>query len=355
MGEFDKGITALTYAGRDSGAGEEERNAALAMYYLGVIYRDKAEYATAMSCFEDAKDRFERQGARRLESFPLYDMAVLHLYRGNTDTAREYFSQIERLYRDIGYRSGLAAALGNLGVLAARRGDFDAAFDYGQQALSLAEDIGERLAVAYGKINLGIYHYMQSSHRTALSWLQAAREIITDIGARGYLGFVLSYTACAHAGLGEYEEALRNARDHFLEIRRTGSDVENGRTALAVAQTLANAELEGTGISETARAFLSEITDLAGTNTTADAFFRRAIEIAREAGYMQTLVPALAAYGTYLAERAGRAEGAERETARDAAGDVLAEAYEQAESAGMETDKARVAAAQEKLAEDEAQ
>ena len=234
MGEFDLGIAALTRAGRedgggagaasaatgeaaatggsaatggagaeDSGAEAPARTTALAMYYLGVIYRDKGEYESAMRCFEDAKERFDAQNARRLESFPLYDMAVLHLYRGNTETARDYFTQIEGLYRDIGYRSGLAAALGNLGVLAARSGDFETAFAYGRQALELAEHIGEQLAVAYGKINLGIYHYMQASHREALSWLAAAREIIENIGAKGYLGFVWPHAAGAHGEGGE--------------------------------------------------------------------------------------------------------------------------------------------------------
>ncbi len=367
MGEFDLGIRALSRAGReDAGRGDTggtadaravdasgtpERTTALAMYYLGVIYRDKAEYDSAMRCFQDAKERFEAQNARRLESFPLYDMAVLHLYRGNTDTARDYFSRIEGLYRDIGYRSGLAAALGNLGVLAARSGDFDTAFDYGRQALELAEQIGEQLAVAYGKINLGIYHYMQASHREALSWLAAAREIIESIGAKGYLGFVLPYAACAHAALGDYEEALRNARDHFLEIKRTGSDAENGRSALAVGIALAHAEHSGTQLSETARALLSEISDIAGIDGGTKAFFRRAVDLSHAAGYVQTLVPALTAFGTYLVDHADHvSRESERQAVLEEAAKVLDTALEQADAAGMHADRRNVLEARERLA-----
>ncbi len=305
-GEFDRGIAALSRAAREDDPEVPERTRALAEYYLGVIYRDKNEYDRAMSCYREAKERFEAIGARRLESFPLYDMAVLHLYRGDTDLAWDYFSQIEALYREIGYRSGLAAALGNLGVLAARRGDFENAFAYGEQALEIAEQIGERPAVAYAKINIGIHHYMRDSYREALSWLRAAREIIEEIGARGYMGFVLPYAACAHARLGEYEEALRDARDHFLEIRRTGSDVENGRSALAVALALAHAERTGTELPDTARALRSEIADVAGIDGGAEAFFRRAVAVAEQAGYIQTLVPALTAYGEYLGGREAR-------------------------------------------------
>ena len=377
MGEFDLGVTALTRAGRDAGAGAAtatgatdadataaaaggrdagvaetpERTTALAMYYLGVIYRDKGEYDSAMQCFEDAKQRFDAQNARRLESFPLYDMAVLHLYRGNTETARDYFTQIESLYRDIGYRSGLAAALGNLGVIAARNGDFESAFDYGRQALELAEHIGEQLAVAYGKINLAIYHYMQASHREALSWLTAAREIIENIGAKGYLGFVLPYAACAHAELGDYEEALRNARDHFLEIKRTGSDVENGRSALAVGLALAHAERTGAELPDTARALLSEITDIAGIDGGTAAFFRRAVDVAKRNGYAQTLVPALTAFGTYLVDHVSHVSGEdERRSVLSQADEILETAQKQSEAAGMETDRRKVTEAHEKLA-----
>jgi class 3 adenylate cyclase/predicted ATPase len=357
MGEFDLGIAALTRAGRgaedgDAGVAEAaERTTALAMYYLGVIYRDKGEYDSAMRCFEDAKQRFDAQNARRLESFPLYDMAVLHLYRGNTETARDYFTQIESLYRDIGYRSGLAAALGNLGVIAARSGDFESAFNYGRQALELAEHIGEQLAVAYGKINLAIYHYMQASHREALSWLSAAREIIENIGAKGYMGFVLPYAACAHAELGDYEEALRNARDHFLEIKRTGSDVENGRSALAVGLALAHAERSGSELPEAARALLSEISDVAGIDGGTAAFFRRAVDVAKRNRYAQTLVPALTAFGAYLIDHASHVSGeAERRSVLSQADEVLESAQKQSEAAGMETDRRKVTEAREKLA-----
>jgi class 3 adenylate cyclase/tetratricopeptide (TPR) repeat protein len=352
MGEFDKGIVSLTHAGNNPQGAGEERTGALAVYYLGVIHRDKAEYDEAMRRFRESQERFEKLGEKRLESFPLYDMAVLHLYRGNTDTARDYFTQIEKLYRDIGYQSGLAAALGNLGVLAARSGDFEAAFGSGSEALEIAEHIGERLAVAYGKINLGIYHYMQSSHRDALAWLAAAREIIEDIGARGYLGFVLPYTACAHALLGEYENALRTARDNLLEIKRTGSDVENGRTALAVAMALAHAERTATPISDTARALLSEIGDLVGTDGSPDSLFRRAVETAEHAGYVQTWAPALTAYGEYLVDRALTESGS---TAGDAEGraararEVLAEARERSEAAGMVSELSRVEEAARRL------
>lgn len=352
MGEFDKGIEALTQSGRIAEAAGEERTGALALYYLGVIYRDKAVYDQAMSCYEDAKARFEALGEKRLESFPLYDMAVLHLYRGRTGTARDYFSQIVGLYREIGYKSGLAAALGNLGVIAARHGDFESAFRFGEEALELAENLGERLAVAYGHINLGIYEYMQTSYRKALSRLAGAREIIEDIGARGYLGFVLPYAACAHAQLDEYEDAFRNARDHLLEVKRTGSDVENGRTALAVALALHHVERAESELPEAARVLLSEITDIAGIDPTADAFFRRAIESARHSQYIQTLVPALSAFGRYLVDHAaGVSSPDSREAALKEAKDVLDSALSQADSAEMVTDRRLVEEARERLSE----
>jgi predicted ATPase/class 3 adenylate cyclase len=342
MGELDKGIISLSKAGRDAEDDGQERIAALAMYYLGVIHRDKAEYEEAMRRFRESRDRFEQLGERRLESFPLYDMAVLHLYRGNTETARKYFLSIESLYREIGYRSGLAAALGNLGVLAARAGDFEAAFEYGKQALELAEQIGERLAVAYGKINLGIYHYMRSSHAQALDWLTAAREIIEEIGARGYLGFVLPYAACAHAGLGDYDEALRTARDHLLEVKRTGSDVENGRSALAVALALSHAESSDTELSQTERALLSEIMDLAETDGSASSFFRTAVEAAQKTNYVQTLVPALTSFGEYLVDHSARVSSqSERKRVISEAQRILEEAVSRAEEAGMATELSR--------------
>jgi hypothetical protein len=191
---------------------------------------------------------------------------------------------------------------------------------------------------------------MQHSHREALSWLESAREIIEEIGAKGYLGFVLPYAACAHAYLGEYEAALRNARDHFLEIKRTGSDVENGRSALAVGISLAHAERSGAQLPDTARALLSEIADVAGIDGGARAFFRRAIEVARANRYVPTLVPALSSYGAFLVDHAAHADSEdERSKTLSEAGTVLDEAAREAESTGMEADRRVVMETQERL------
>ena len=68
---------------------------------------------------------------------------------------------------------------------------------------------------------------------------------------------------------------------------------------------------------------------------------------------MQTLVPALTAYGAYLVDRAARAADAgERAATLGTAGEVLEDARQRSEAAGMAADHRTVMAARARLEEE---
>ena len=307
-GKYDQGSKLLETATRVFEAIGAENDAALSLYYTGVIHRDKNEYARAHEFYKRAEELFHHAGNRRLETYPLYDLAVIYLYRGELESAFSSFAQVEAVYREMGYKSGLAAALGNLGVISAFQGKFDRAEAYGDEALAIVQEIGEQLAVAYATFNNGLFSYLRGSHAAAASTFEGALELMRKIGAEGYYGYVQSYLACSLAYLDRFGESLRHSRDHLKRISSSGSDVENGRTHLAVALVLSRlkAPLGGKDAE-----VLAEIGNASGLEATAAAYFEASVERATKASYIATLFSAYAQYGAYLL-RSGDASAAVR-------------------------------------------
>lgn len=317
-GSFDKGITVLETAVAVLGAIEDRDGEALALYYMGVIYRDTNDYSRANEYYRQSETLFRELGNERLETYPLYDLAIIYLYRGELQASFDTFSRVERIYREMGYKSGLAAVLGNLGVISANQGDFHRADSYGVEALDIVQEIGEQLAIAYATFNLGLFLYLRGHHEEAVGTFTRALRTMREIGAEGYYGYVESYISCSFANLGRYEESLQHSLNHLERMGKTGSDVENGRTHLAVALVLArNPETSGGraagdgSLSSVAISLLAKIGEITGLAPRPELYFEASIERATKASYIATLIAAYAEYGTYLLQ-GGSAEDRRR-------------------------------------------
>lgn len=304
---------------------------ALNLYYLGVVARDRGQYDEALGLYEESLQIYESLGDRRHESYPLYDLAVLHQYRGELDQARESFERVAALYEEIGYRSGLASALLNLGTLALRRGDFEQAVARHEQSLKIARETGEQLAIAYGLFSEATIFYARRDYDATMQRFEESFRVMKAIGARGYYGYVFSYLACVYARLGQRARCLKVARNHFKNVHALGgSDVENGRTHMAVALALA----AGTPPAALAP-LLDELGKLTGVEASPEAYFDRAIAVAREANYINTLIPALREYASYLC----RKDPGLAKLARS----MLREAHRRASQAGLQLEQERIA------------
>ncbi len=330
-GRYDKALECFDEAVEANRRLNDRRGIALSQYYAGVVYRDRNEYDRAMQLYNDSLRTFEEIGDRRYATYPLYDIGIIHQYQGRLAEAREYFEKTEKLYAEIGYRSGSSATLLNLGVIEMRRGEYDKALEYFAHALSVAEEIGESMAVGYTLFSIGTAYYHLHRYDETLKHFQQAFTIMRKIGARGYYGYVFAYLTCTFARTNKAAKALHAALQHLKNIQELGgSDVENGRTHLGIALVLA----QGGKFGPNARKLLDEIRSVTGLPDKADAYFEFAVQTARKAEYVMTLVPALREYGAYLAGRASRAPWfAER------ARDCLAEAHSLAQSMGLDGER----------------
>ncbi len=276
---------------------EDPKNEGLALYLAGVIHRDRNDYPRARELYREAEARLEVYGDQQLTTYPLYDLAVLMQYEGDLEQSREYFERVLEVYRKTGYRSGASAAVLNLGVLRDRRGDFAGAIERFEEAREIAESTGEQLAIAYTLFSIGATYYKMIDNRKALYYLRDSLRIMRDLGAKGYYGYPLSYLTALYSRAGDTNRAISMCAYHLAAVRDVGSDPENGLALLSLARALRNAAPKSAG----AKQALAEIADYYGVNPdNIETLFRKAIEISRQAQYVNTLIPARYHYSRYL-------------------------------------------------------
>lgn len=336
LGQYDNALACYAEGKQAKLETQDRRGYALNLYYTGVVYRDRNEYDRAMENYRESLQIFEEElNDRRYATYPMYDIAVIYQYQGRLTEAREFFQRTHALYEEIGYRSGISASLLNLGVIESRQGRYQTALEYYKQSLEHAEDLGEQLAVSYALFSMGTAYYQQHNYDETIRWFEKSFVVMKSIGAKGYYGYVFAYLTCSLARQGHTAKALNAALQHVKNMRSLGgSDVENGRTHLGIALALTPGKL-----SAKSTQLIESIGALTGLPARPEAYFEFAVDSARKAGYVMTLVPALREYGRFLAEKSGKAPWfAER------AAECLREAFQLSEDAGMAGERERVEA-----------
>lgn len=296
MGQYNDSMLTLEKSLLQYKKTESRQGEALSLYYIGVTLRDKGNYKRAATYYEKSLTMFEGQNDQRRLTYPLYDIALLDQYRGELEKSQEKFHRIYEIYEEIGYRSGISAALLNLGVIDAKSGRLDKALERYGEALAIAEELNEKLAISYNSFVIGVAYYLKNELDKSLDFFNKALKIAVEIRAQGYYGYTLSYLSCLYAKMGKPSMALKAAMRHFQNIRKTGSDVEHGRSYLGVALALSIIKKKRTTREEYR---LKKIIELTGIQATVEAMFQAAAEVAHKSDYVNTLLPTLRFWGIY--------------------------------------------------------
>lgn len=269
----------------------------LAQYYLGNLFLLKNRKKEAMELYIQALHIFRQLNIPRLIANPLYDMSRLNQSEGRLDLAKQQIKEALEIYTQIGYKSGLSAAMLNLGLIEDQRGEFKKAKETFTRSKNIAEEIGESLAVAYTLFCMGVSAYKEGELDQALELLLEAHQSIIALDVKSYLGYTLSYLVAVLVRMGRGDAAVERAVEAIEVIERTGVDVENGRLWLALAEL----KEKNLPLSQKAEAQLHAIADKGSLpEPSAYQFYRKALMSAKEARYMNTLIPTLYHFGDYL-------------------------------------------------------
>lgn len=189
--------------------------AAAAMRYSGLIYRNQGNTELAIKCAIDALKIFEELQNSELEyylnkskhgaSACLLNLGTLHDSQGNLDRALEYYERAIIVKSEIGDNSGIAAAYVNIGLVYSSKASsnlkndslsqkdyFELSYEHYQKAIKIFESSNDlnNLTLCYN--NVGALFIDQQEFDKALIYLRKSRVIAEELNIKEKLSYLYS-------------------------------------------------------------------------------------------------------------------------------------------------------------------
>jgi tetratricopeptide (TPR) repeat protein len=272
--------------------------------WKGSVLRDRGSYAAAVELYSQSLAVSDASDYVTGRAHAVNCLGTVAQLRGELTDAERLYGDAARLAHRLGDRRLSAMIQQNLGILAEEQGRTDEAVAHFRLALSAFEQENEPGAALWVLNNLGVLYTRERAFSRATEALDRARELATETGDFASEGVVEENRSTLFLALRNFAAAETAAtRAYGIAERRR----DNTRRAGAL-RALARVTREREGSSQRAvslfeRALaLSELTedvllrveilnDLGrtcedcGERTRAREYWRRALEVARRAGF----------------------------------------------------------------------
>ena len=225
---------------------------------LGIIYKDKGEFESALYNFIQALDLIENEegngvATQRAGIFMniavihnhnnLFDKSISYLNRalslmeqansikgvlycyityGNIYSKRKDYHNAERYYlkalqlteQDDNLSQLKAAIYNNLSIVAEHRKDYKLALAYSHQSLQIKQKLRNVLPIAISYHRIGYITCILDNVEEGLHYLLLSLDLTKEIGAKAETVAVLERIALVYEGLGDYKKAYEFLKEH---------------------------------------------------------------------------------------------------------------------------------------------
>ncbi len=175
----------------------QEKQHALAHYYVAFGYDYSAEYQLALNHYQKASPLLKELQMNEELAYCYSNISRLYRNRGEYDEAMAHIQKAREINEATNNLANLSDNLDKLGTLASELGQMNSAMDYYEQALELREQLKDSLAIA--KTMLNIAAVFQGEGRDddaldyaykALSIFESARDTLYMAGALTFVGYI---------------------------------------------------------------------------------------------------------------------------------------------------------------------
>lgn len=281
---------------------------------FGRVLERKGDYNKAIFILESVMNFIESDqyllstDYKRIYANCLDNIAIVFYRQSDFNGSLKYHKKSLEIREKIDDKSGIAYCLNGIGVIYYNQGELDKSFDALYKSLKIREEIGGKIEIAICLNNIGLNYYKKDDYEKGLNYQKKSLNIYKEVGARDYCGYNYAYISYAYAKLKQYKPALNISLLHFKDIEEIGNYAEKGRTHLAVALILSDKNT----FDKEEELLLKKISAITKLNKTPEVYFIKAIEIASEDNYLETLVPALYEYSIFLYQSGEKDKSEER-------------------------------------------
>jgi tetratricopeptide (TPR) repeat protein len=334
-GDFDAALDAFERMLRLSWVVASRTKGAVAFNKLGRLWRQKGNLDLGLDYLERGLDLFRQSSDRRGIATSLDDIGQLLWMLGRYDEALDRSAAALEMRRQIADKRSIAVSLSNIGNIEKDRGLFDEAESCYREAMLLRRQVGDRYGHVISHNNLGALAFERGDLQQARDAWEDALSEAEQIGALPLQMILLNNIGETALHMGK----LADARTRIERAMALATEMEDQRATVEILRNLAMLELRE-GNNEAAAAHAGRCLDLAqqgqmremvgrafaalgeihavtlfdetaddDARLLAEDYFRRALQVFREARHEVEIAKALKRLGEFLIEQGRVDEG----------------------------------------------
>ncbi|KIO19632.1 hypothetical protein M407DRAFT_30702 [Tulasnella calospora MUT 4182] len=196
---------------------------------LGHMYRQQADFLSALSCFTEALNIYTTNNDNWGRAEALRGLADVHRFRGQQAEAVPFYSGALQISTDLGDESGRANCIFGLAEAHRLRREYAEAAKLYSECLQIHTNSGNKRAKAADLWGLAKVHRLQGEYSQAINLYSEALQIHTDVGDRRERAQSLSGLAEVYV----FQHKYSNAINLYLEALQIFIDVGD-HTARAI-------------------------------------------------------------------------------------------------------------------------
>lgn len=189
--------------------------------FLGVIYRNKADYINAIAHLDSASMLAMEVGFKDLAAMVAANTGAIHRLKGNYPEALRLYLQSMKINEEIGNKPGVALAYMNTGVIYHSIKNYEDALKAYRAGLRIQEELGDSLMIAKTYNNIGLVYSDQKKYDEALSNFERSFQLKLKLGDEESLANTYLNIGSVYQDIGNLDEALENfeaSRDIFEKL-----------------------------------------------------------------------------------------------------------------------------------------
>ncbi|MCE7996780.1 MAG: response regulator [Roseivirga sp.] len=175
----------------------QEKQKALAYYYVAFGYDYSGEYEWALESYQTASSLLESLQMNLELVYCYSSMSRLYRNKGDYDQAMLHIKKARDINEAREDLVNLSDNLDKIGTLASEMGQMDNAMDYYQQALALREQLNDSLAIAKTMLNIASVFQAKGRDDDALDYaykalrnFESAKDTLYMAGALSSIGYI---------------------------------------------------------------------------------------------------------------------------------------------------------------------
>ncbi len=185
---------------------EELLNAAYANQ--GYIYKSIGDFQQAIEYYQMALNISKEYLGDHAQAVNLNNIAAVFLEWGNYEMAEVYFNRVLGKMQLVNNSIGIEICLNNLAMVKQKQGMPDSALVLLQQSLAMANDLGRESSAAVKLNNIASIYYDFADYETAIRYVNKAVEIQQRLGRRMEEANALKNKGSILLAMNAYEDAV---------------------------------------------------------------------------------------------------------------------------------------------------